>query len=295
MEPTTTKLPAVIEDWLASQRAAATARAYRAAVTEWLPRLNGRDITDARPRDADDWRQHLNRSGLQPRTVARKLASISSLYDYLEALGIIDRSPFARVRRPKVSNQQGTTVALTAADARRLLAAAEAAGPRTHVAVQVLLATAVRASELLGLDVAQVGVADGSRTIKVKRKGGHSETVPLPDRVAHDVDALIGDRKKGPLFAGDRGPWTYWQLLDAVVHAGRAAGINEQVTPHVCRTTWATLALGSGVPLQDVQAVMGHVSADTTQGYNRARLAMARKVSAVESVDALLREGLNQP
>lgn len=285
-------LPPLVVEWLDSQRSAATRRSYETAIRQWLTWLPVEPLAATRSH-GDRWRNHLTGQGEQPRTIARKMATVSSLYDWLEADGHLDRSPMARVKRPKVERRQGSTSFLSREEAVRLMRAAAEAGPRTNVAVSVLLTTAVRAQELLGLDVSQVVQAgNGALTVKVTRKGGASDVVPLPDGCADHVRALVGGRRRGPLLAvveyGGR-PWSYWQLHRAVRAAGKAAGIPEDVTPHVLRTTWATLALEDGASLADVQDVMGHASAETTRGYDRNRDGLKRKTEAVNRVEALLR------
>jgi integrase/recombinase XerD len=217
---------------------------------------------------------------------------VSSWYGYLEADEILPRSPFVRVARPKVQRRYGETPALTRGEAQALLSAAEDAGPRTHVAVGILLETAIRADELLTLDVSGIRVRQTMLTIRVDRKGGESDVLPLPERLAHDVHELRGDRREGPLLANEAGgPWTYAQLHHAIGKAGAASGISERVTPHVCRATWATLAIEDGESLATVQDVMGHSSADTTRIYDRGRDDIERKAKAVERVSVLIRKG----
>lgn len=285
-----TDVQTLVTEWVESQRADRTRVQYRDGITRWLEFLAAKDPLTARGNDLDRYRNHL--AALKPRpnsdrTIAKKMAVVSSWYLWLEGEGHIGVNPMLRVKRPKVDQRQGTTEALSMDGAAAILKAAEDAGPGTHVAVAVLLSTAIRARELLGLDLSKVKVAgDGTMVLTVKRKGGKSDEVPLPERVAHDVEALRGRRRKGPLLTvGDTGaPWSYWQLYRAVRAAGRAAGLGPGVTPHVLRATWATLAIEENVSLATVQDVMGHSSADTTRMYDRKRDSLERKTKAVHDV-----------
>lgn len=296
--PTPPDVEHLVEAWLDAQHRPLTQQAYRPVIEEWLTWIAAQGVNplDATRQHGDQWRHHLEstptRSGrpAAKRTVARKLATVSSWYSYLEDVEALPRSPFARVGRPKVQRRYGETAALTQEEAAALLAAAEAAGPRTHVAVGILLETAIRADELLTLDVSGIRVRQTLLTIRVVRKGGEADILPLPERLAHDVHELRGDRREGPLLAiPPDGPWTYAKLNHAIAAAGRAAGITERVTPHVCRATWATLAIEHGVSLATVQDVMGHASADTTRIYDRGRDNIRRKAGAVEKVSRLVR------
>lgn len=288
----TAPFPPLVVEWLESQRSSRTRVAYESAVRQWMEWLPV-DYLAAKRSHGDKWRNHLTGAGKSPRTVARMLATVSSLYDWLEAEEHIGRSPMVRVKRPKVDRRQGSTLALSREDAARLLSAARDAGPRTHVAVYLMLTTAIRAQELLTTDVSKAAVAgNGAFTLRVTRKGGESDVVALPDECADHVRELIGGRRRGPLLAvvedGGR-PWSYWQLHRAVKAAGKAAGLGDDVTPHVLRTTWVTLALERGVSLADAQDVMGHASAETTRGYDRNRDGLKRKTEAVNVVEAALR------
>lgn len=285
-----TDVQTLVTEWVDSQRADRTRTQYRDGITRWIEFLAAKDPLKARGNDLDRYRNHL--AALKPRpnsarTIAKKMAIVSSWYVWLEGEGHIKVNPMTRVKRPKVDQRQGTTEALSADGAAAILKAAEAAGPRTHVAVGVLLSTAIRARELLTLDLSKVKVAgDGTMVLVVKRKGGTSDEVPLPEHVAHDLDMLRGKRRKGVLLTvGEtEAPWTYWQLRRAVQAAGRAAGLGPGITPHVLRATWATLAIEENVSLATVQDVMGHSSADTTRMYDRKRDSLERKTKAVHDV-----------
>jgi integrase/recombinase XerD len=297
---THTPLPPTVEDWIASQRATLTRTGYRTTATQWAEWLAGRGKTihQATRRDGDDWRTHLVAIGRSPRTINTRLAGVASLCAYLtehqQIHGpdgtVLDTNPLASVRRLAVDNHEVETAALDQDGARALLDAAAAAGPRTHVAVAVLVHTAIRANEILTLDCSAIKTEAGTLTIRVHRKGGKRDVLPLTDRLAHDVEALRAGRRSGPLIRVEAtdAPWTYSQLHHAVHAAGRRAGI-DGVTPHVCRATWATLAIAAGVPLAHVQDVMGHSSADTTRRYDRRRDEAAGKLSAMRVVEDLLR------
>ena len=287
----------LIINWLASQRAENTRRSYRTGIGHWTTFLAGRAVPllSATRSDGDAWREALERPGLDqksPRTVARLLATVASFYDYvIDETDTLEASPFERVKRPEVDDQHGTTPALTAKEAAAVLAAADAAGPSTYVAVALLMHTGVRASGLLGLKIEDLRVEGGQVYARVRLKGGKDHDLPITDRVAHYVDALKGDRKAGPLLQAPRGGhWLYDSLVAAVDAVGRAAHVETHVTPHVLRTTWATVALSKGVPLSHVQSVMGHRSPNTTTRYDRRHDDLERRVNAVNIVEQAIRE-----
>lgn len=291
--------PPIVHDWLtahSSQRE--TLRAYRAGIALWLTWCHR---NDANPVGADraacdryaTWLTHdtIPRTGQprQARTRARLIATVASLYDYLEDADLIERNPTRKVHRPKVAGD-GTTPALSASESRRLLAAAEASSPLTHLAVSTLLATGVRAAGLLALDVEHLRIEDGRLVATVTLKGGEPLALPLPDGAADVVDRIRGERTSGPLLAGTRGRWSYDALHEAVVKCGEAASLPLRVTPHVLRATWATIALSAGVSPAYVQSVLGHSNIATTLKYDRRRHDLQRRADAMDAVAAKIRD-----
>lgn len=290
---TVTALPPLVEHWLAAQPSPNTRRSYRHDAALWIAHLGGTDLLSAQRSDIDAWQRAMERQPQPPApaTVSRRLAAVASLYAYLCALpdghpSHLDRSPCEHTKRPKVS-LDGTTIALDEAQAEALMQSADDAGPRTHVAVTMMLATAIRAAETLTLDVSRIRVEGDRLTIIVVRKGGREQVLPLPDRVAHDVEELRRGRERGRLLTltpEQGGAWTYPQLLRAIRSCGKAAGLPVPVTPHVLRATWATVALAHGESLDVVQDVMGHASPVTTRRYDRRLRAMERRTDAVDRV-----------
>lgn len=287
----------LIVSWIRAQRAENTRTQYRRTITQWQDWLTGRGVAllAATRQDADEWRTWMQRHGARgkpasARTINVRLAGISSFYDHAVDEGVLPANPVRRTKRMKVDTDQGETPALDKGEAERILAAAEEAGDRTCVAVSLLLKTAIRIDELRTLDVSSIREESGILTIRVNRKGGLRDVLPLTDRLADAVRALMEGRKAGPLLCrpGADAPWTYGQLEYAVRAAGRRAGIGTRVTPHVLRATWATLAISAGVPLASVQDVMGHASADMSRRYDRRRHAIGRKLDAMATVEALL-------
>lgn len=270
-----------------------TRRTYKTGITSWLDWLNTHSVplTAATREDATAWVNHLRAQTPEPapRTIARKTSTAASLHRWLIEGGLSDKSPFQYISRPKVDPEVGGYAALTAHDVSALLSAAEAAGERTYVAVAMLLYTAIRANELLGIRIEHIHDQHDHIVVRVRRKGGLRDEVPVPDLISDSVAALARGRSSGYLItrgtgSAPDGRWSYWMLLQAVKAAGDAARIDRTVTPHMLRATWATTAIAAGVPLAHVQDVMGHASPTTTRGYDRGRHKITGKITAVDAV-----------
>lgn len=277
--------------WLKAAKAVTTRRARLAdlsAFLRWLddeaPGVGLLAVTEdhlTHYRDAiatGSARAGLARPGvaLAPATVSRRLSTLSSLYGYAVRRRILHLNPADPVERPEVS-AVGTTPARTVEEATALIDGAEtiaAAYPADAAAVALLGVCAVRVGELVSLTVGSVTLDAGHTVILFHRKGGKTDRTPVPPRVRALLEPLLAGRAAGePLFVREDGrPFDRWRTTTALRRAATAAGVDHtRLTPHTARATAATAALDAGVPLADVQELLGHASPVTTQRYNRGR------------------------
>ncbi len=281
----------VVAAWLGAAKAVTTRRARLtdlAAFLRWLDeeapgvflmRVTEDHLTGYRDGIATgSARAGLARPGvpLAPATVSRRLSSLSSLYGYAARRRVIIANPAEPVERPEVSTI-GTTPARTVEEAAALIDGAEAISaryPADAAAVALLSVCAVRVGELVSLTVGSVVADAGHWVIVFRRKGGKIDRVPLPPRVRTLLEPLLEGRASGELlFVRDDGrPFDRWRATTALGRAAAAVGLDaRRLTPHTARATAATALLDAGVPLADVQEMLGHASPVTTQRYNRGR------------------------
>jgi integrase/recombinase XerD len=289
-----------VEDWLDAYRSPATREAYERDARRWLAWCAGHgvDPRTARRPDADAWRIHLEQAGAAARSVARAIAAASSLYAYLLDAELVQRNPFARVRRPRPGDPgHAETPALDTREAAALLLAAARPRelPRTRAAVALLVVLGLRVSELVAADVTDLGHERGHRVLSITRKGGARQRLAVPPAVAELVDHALtlpdGTlRTTGPLIATATGARMDRRALHrTVVRLAAAAGIPAaHIGPHALRRTAATLLLDDGVPLRDVQQLLGHRDPRTTAGYDRGRRGLTRQAAALGHLAATL-------
>lgn len=274
-------LAALVAGWLLGFASPATRRNYTDDLRRWLRFCADHDVDPltARRADLDAWARSLESEGLATRTIARRLASVSSWYRWLVVEGHRADSPAEHVRRPRIPDR-GETPGLTRAELQQLLAAAETHGSARTVALLTLLATTgIRVGEALSRDVDHLGHDRGHRVLRLTRKGGASDRTVLSPRAAHALDSYLDGRTAGPLFSTSTGrrmtQAEAWKTVHRIGARAKLAGAAELST-HSLRVAFITGAREAGVALEDVQDAAGHADPRTTRRYDRGRHSLDR-------------------
>jgi len=212
---------------------------------------------------------------LKESSVKRHLATLRSMFRWLEEDGQVDEDPFRgariRIRMPKRLPR-----VIARADLRRLLLHDQPpsfADLTAYVATELLFATGMRVSELASLLDAAVDVDDG--TITIIGKGNRQRRVYVPD----DIKSLLRDyrtaRDRAPSTAdtflvNSRGDAASPQMIRRLVRLhGERSEVRDRVTPHMFRHSVATYLLEEGVDIRYVQHLLGHRSISTTEMYTQ--------------------------
>lgn len=295
------RLAAVPEEavWLASQRSAATRRAYRSDVAGFLAHFGIRHTDELRTvtrAAVVAWVRELDASGLKPGTIARKLAALSSLFTHLMDVQVVAGNPCQRVKRPGGGEApaQGTTPALSAAQARKLLdAPAESTlrGLRDRAILAVGLQTGARRSSICALRVRDWYEDAGYPVLKFWWKGQRAHVVAVHPETAQRITAYVraaGIERDhdGPLFRPlargaqpVRRPLCTDRLNRIVQRYIRKIGLPGRYSAHSMRATFVTRTLENGSTVEDVQYAAGHRRADTTKLYDRRKFNPARSAA----------------
>ena len=133
--------------------------------------------------DIESFARDLEAKGRARATVTRRLCTIAGFYKYAVEEELLEHSPAAHVRRPRLDYESHAT-ALDRNELGALLVAAGLGPPAEHALVSLLALNGLRVSEATGADIEQLGLERGHRTLTITRKGGKVVTIPLAPRTA---------------------------------------------------------------------------------------------------------------
>jgi integrase/recombinase XerD len=258
----------------AARLAPRTVDAYRrdlTALSAWL----GKPLTSATTEELERWVAELRAAGLSPATIARRAASLRSLYRHLVLIGAASENPAAELDLPRRIRRLPRT--LSPGEAERLIDAAEGTAPRAlrdRALVELLYGAGLRVTEAVSLDKA--GVDLDARLVRTIGKGGKERIVPVGREA---VDALRRYLARGRLHLdrGHRrelflnahgGPLTRAGAFLILRRLADKAGMEPgRVHPHLLRHSFATHLLEGGADLRSVQEMLGHADLSTTELY----------------------------
>lgn len=264
-----------------------TARAYASDLADLEAFAGGRAVDEVAGLDLElyrDWLWAASQRELAKATLARRAATAKNFSAWLRRSGWIDVDPAVRLRAPKPDRMlprvlSGDSVAVVLDELQSRAVDGDAVALRDLAVVELLYASALRVSELVGIDLADIDL--DRRTVRVVGKGAKERVVPfgkpahlaLVDYLSRSRTTLIARRSaSGPttnaLFLGSRGgrmgTRTVYELVAELLHSVPGSG---PAGPHALRHTAATHLLDGGADLRAVQELLGHASLGTTQIY----------------------------
>lgn len=217
-----------------------------------------------------------HRANYKPGTIARRVSTICTFYEWAHAEEFCIRNPGANVRRIKVP-QESSTLGLDRSELGQFLITASILGGREHALACLLGLNGLRVGEALGADIENLGLERGHRTLLVHRKGGKRALIPLAPRTFHALTMVIDGRTEGAILLDAQGRrLNRGQAYRMVRRTAKRAGIYHHVHPHALRHAFITAALDAGVPLRDVQEAASHADPRTTSRYDRNRVSLDR-------------------
>lgn len=255
-----------------------TLAAYRRDLSlfdEWLAATADQPLLAANASHIQSYLGLKLRQGASPRSSARFLSAARSFYRWALREGQITEDPTLRIESPR----QGRPLpkSLSETDVEQLLNAPDlelALEFRDRTMLELLYACGLRVSELVGLQVEQVGLNQG--IVRVVGKGGKERLVPMGEEALDWLmrymrgprTELLKGQSSNVLFPSNRSQQmtrqTFWYRIKIY---GKRAGIRTHLSPHTLRHAFATHLLNHGADLRVVQMLLGHSDLSTTQIY----------------------------
>jgi len=261
---------------------------------DYLGKMGIQDITGVNAQILSEYIQYLAAGkNYKPRSLARAIASLKALFEFLKSEEIIEDNPTVRLKSPRLPKSIPRYLSKT--EVEKLITAADDGtdrGKRDAAMLTMLFYTGLRLSEIISLKLKDL--AGDFSTVEVRHgKGDKYRILPLHPVLQTVLKYYLAEIRKGEdspyLFPGVRGeklaPAT---VRNIVYRTTKKADINKDVSPHVLRHSIATcLAQTDGVDILDISKFLGHSKLSTTKVYLHADLKHLRQ--AVERLPVIKR------
>jgi integrase/recombinase XerD len=242
---------------------------------EWAAAGGLRDYRRPNLHDFSQYLSRLREEGLAPPSIARHLVALKMFYRFLRLEGRVEANTVDLLATPTLWERIPQVLSPEAVE--KLLRSPQSADRfflRDRAILETLYATGCRASEVVGLKIADVHL--DSAFLRCTGKGSKQRIVPLGQPARQALRAYLGETRPG-LVRGQEAPWVFvsrggkalsremlWVIVKKYV---RRLGLHAKVSPHTLRHSFATHLLSGGADLRTVQELLGHASIQTTQHY----------------------------
>ena len=229
-----------------------------------------------------EWMASLHTAGKKKSSIARKLASLRTLFQFLIREGKVEANPAKMVATPKIERKLPNHLSME--DAVRFIEtpdAKSALGRRDRAILEFLYATGIRVGELVGINVSDVDLRE--RTVRVFGKRRKERIVPFHEHALQALlhylaesrplflnNAAIAARDEKACFLNYQGTRITTRSVGRMIdkYIKQCADVHK-ISPHSLRHTFATHMLDSGADLRDIQELLGHARLSTTQIYTQ--------------------------
>ncbi len=262
--------------WLTRGLSRNTLEAYRRDLDALNAWLKGREFTEVSSSQLLRYLSDRHKQGVSARTSARELSTFRSFFGWMTRENLLEEDPTTGVPLPKIGRHLPAT--LSEIEVQRLLDAPDietARGLRDRAMIELMYATGLRVSELVGLKLTSLNLRQG--VVRVDSgKGDKDRLVPIGELALDWLQKYLADGREmllracesEALFPGRQGQFmtrqTFWH---AIKRYALTAGIEHKLSPHVLRHAFATHLLNHGADLRSVQMMLGHSDLSTTQIY----------------------------
>lgn len=241
----------------------------------WMEQEGG-SFLQATGLQVESYTRYLTGQGKSPSTVTRSLASLKSFYSFLMGRGAVERNPArgvspARVERklPQILTSKEVELFLEQPDP------ADSKGCRDRAMLELLYATGIRVSELIGLNMDHINLSAAFIRCSTRDRERIIPLYPaavraLSDYVEHVRPQMLEHPDEQALFVNMSGERMsrqgFWKI---VKYYQEKAGIQKEITPHTLRHSFAAHLLENGADLRSIQEMLGHADISSTQIYTQ--------------------------
>ena len=233
------------------------------------------DLAEVEQQDVQDYAQWLTARGKSAATVTRALASLKCLFHWLMERGERKSNPVLGVKTARVERKLPKI--LSGKEVELLLdqpQCVDAKGYRDHAMLELLYATGIRVSELIGLNVEDVYLSAGFIRCESRER---SRIIPMYPKALKALSDYLRDVRPQMAVAGEEALFVnvngtrmsrqgFWKIIK---HYGEKAGIQTEITPHTLRHSFAAHLLENGADIHAIQEMLGHADISSTQVYAR--------------------------
>jgi integrase/recombinase XerD len=263
-----------------------TVRSYERDLRKYVNFVAGHGPGSVSQADVLAFLGRLSEQGMSTPSMARNLAAIRGFHKYLITDGLAREDPTVNIENPRGWKRLPKT--LSEKEVESLLDQPDVATPlglRDKAMLEILYATGLRVSELVGLKLQDINLERGYLT--VMGKGSKERAVPLGDAAAAALREyldrsrpfLLNGRDSEALFiSSKRRQITRQMFWERIKVLAAKAGIARSISPHTLRHSFATHLLDNGADLRAVQAMLGHSDISTTQIYTHVSRERLRQI-----------------
>ncbi len=263
-----------------------TLESYERDLRKYVFFMRGKQPDGIKQEDVVSFLGHLAGEGIATPSAARSLAAIRSFHKYLITDGFAQNDPAMNIETPRGWKRLPKT--LNSEDVESLLDQPDrttSIGLRDKAMLELLYATGLRVSELVGLRLQDVNLERGY--LVVVGKGSKERAVPMGEAAMAGVQTYLDSARRGLLnnkesdslfISSQRRQITRQMFWERIKFYTRKAGIAQNISPHTLRHSFATHLLDNGADLRAVQAMLGHSDISTTQIYTHVSRERLRKI-----------------
>lgn len=221
-----------------------------------------------------DYLVYLNNIGLHNNSISRNLSALRSFYNYLVRNKLVKNNPFKLISGIKKEKKLPNYLQYNEFESILNSCGSDSLGIRNSLIVELLLASGLRVSELVNINLNDIDLSN--KSIKVVGKGNKERIIYFGDYALKSLttylnnsrDNLLGKKRSNKLFINHLGEeLTTRGVSDILDRLLEKTAIEKNVSPHTFRHSFATMLLNEGASTKVVQELLGHASMSTTSIY----------------------------